>query len=637
MLVPTLALTVPLAFSVILLLLRGVHPKLLGWIAVAAVSVSACLCLSMVPYVLSGGLLHVSSRLPVVSGAYLTLHVDGLSVFMASLSSCFGVAAILYSVADMSRREEVEEGINRYYFGMTLFEASMVGLALAGDLLTAYLFWEVVGLCSYLLIGFYTTREGNVRASVKALAMTHIPGLVMLVGILMVWMGYGTLDYTALPPLIAASPTLVSMPLALMVVGIVAKSVQTPVHTWLPDAGVAPSPVTAYLHAAAMVKAGVYLAARLLQLVSPSLMPLGVGFTLSTLGVVTMLVGAFMALRQVDIKRLLAYSTVSQIGYMFLGLGLGTALGVSGAIFHCLNHALFKGLLFLCAGALIYATGTRSLDEMGGLGLRMPFTAACTLVGALSLIGVPPFNGFVSKFILYEACLQAGGPVYTAYCLIALFTSTVTFVYIMKLFHGAFLGPLPERLRDVREIPVEMRVPLGALAALCLVFGVYPQLPMRLLVAPASAEIVGVLEPYIRLTYLGIDTSLGLYNAVLVSSLIAVFTAVGFAAYTLSMRPPAEVSDDAVEAFVGGEAPSELLKVEETRISPYEFAFPADRVFRRVYALAARGGFDAAWRALSRSATALSRAMARASPRSVNAYVACGVVLLLILLVASGV
>ena len=627
-------MAVPLVFSVILLLLRVGHPKLLGWVAVAAVSASAALCVSMIPFILGGGVFHVSSW-PIVAGLRLTLHVDALSVFMASLSSCFGIAAVLYSVADMSRHEEVEEGINRYYFGMALFEASMVGLALAGDLLTAYLFWEVVGICSYVLIGFYTEREGNVKASIKALAMTHIPGLVMLIGILAVWTSYGTLDYTALPSLIAAYPRLISTPLAFMVVGIIAKSVQTPVHTWLPDAGVAPSPVTAYLHAAAMVKAGVYLTARLLQLVSPLLMPVGIGFTLSTLGVVTMLVGAFMALRQVDVKRLLAYSTVSQIGYMFLGLGLGTALGVSGAVFHCLNHALFKGLLFLCAGALIYATGTRSLDEMGGLGLRMPFTAACTLIGALSLIGVPPFNGFVSKFILYEACLQAGGPVYTAYCLIALFTSTVTFVYIMKLFHGAFLGPLPERLKEVRDVPAEMRVPLGALAILCVLFGVYPQLPMKLLVVPASAEIVGVLEPYLKLTFLGIDTSLGLYNTVLVASLIAVFTLVGFVAYTLSMRPPAEVYDEAVEPFVGGEAPSELLKVEETRISPYEFAFPADKVFRSMYALAGKGGFDAAWRALARSASWLARGLARASPRSVNAYVACGVVLLLLLLIIS--
>ena len=619
----------------ILLLLRGVHPKLLGWIAVVIVSLSAALCLYMIPQVLRGHILHVVSGCPIADGAYLSLRVDALSVFMASISSCFGVAAVLYSVADMSRREEVEEGINRYYFGMLLFEASMVGLALAGDFLTAYLFWEVVGICSYVLIGFYTGRKENVRASLKALLMTHIPGLFMLVGILLVWLNYGTLDYASLPQMIGAYPKLISVPTALMVVGIMAKSVQAPLHTWLPEAGVAPSPVTAYLHAAAMVKAGVFLTARMLQVFSPA--PLALGLSLSSIGAFSMVICVFMALAQSDVKRLFIYHTMSQIGYMFLGLGLLTPLGVSGALFHCLNHAVFKGLLFLCMGAVIYATGTRDLEELGGLASRMPFTAVCTLIGGLSLAGVPPFNGFVSKFLLYEACLQAGGPVYTAYCVAALFTSTVTLVSVLKLFHGAFLGPLPERLKGVRDVPAEMKVPMGALSAVCILFGVYPQLPMRILITPATSEIVGVIEPHLRLTYLGIDTSLGMYNAVLVTSLIAVFTAVGALTYVASVRVPSSLSEDAVESFVGGEAPSELLKVEETRISPYEFAFPVDRALRRMYAVAERGGFDIVWTALACSALWLARALSRASPRSVNAYVACGVVLLLILLVVSGV
>ncbi|MBS7622787.1 NADH-quinone oxidoreductase subunit L, partial [Candidatus Bathyarchaeota archaeon] len=290
-----------------------------------------------------------------ILGPLLAFRVDSLGLLFALVASSFGFVSILYSVGDMKERE----GLGRYYTLMLIFSGSMLCLFLADNFLLFFFFWEIVGLCSYFLIGFDYSRESS-RASAKALLITNYAGAFLLVGILLLYFSTGTLQISDVGAKLK-EPVVATLVASLFLIAAVAKSAQFPLHVWLPDATVAPSAVTAYLHAAAMVKAGVYLVARSYAVFSNYLPIVSYEFVVPTIGVATLVVGTMAAWAQEDVKRVLAFSTVGQIGYIFLSIGLGTTLGVVGGLFHFLNHAFFKGLLFLCAGCLIHATGTKRL------------------------------------------------------------------------------------------------------------------------------------------------------------------------------------------------------------------------------------------------------------------------------------
>jgi len=601
---------------------------------VAIAATTFLLVTLIVPEVAQAGETKLYLPWPSILGPVLTFRVDSLSLIFALVASSFGLLSILYSVGDMTGKE----GIGRYYALMLIFTGSMLGLFVSGNLLLLFCFWEMVGLCSYFLIGFGYSAESG-RASAKALLITSYAGAFLLLGILVTYFLTGTLEISEVG-LRLKDPMAVALVVSLFLLAAMAKSAQFPLHVWLPGATIAPSAVTAYLHAAAMVKAGVYLVARSYSTFPAVLPTVSYDFAIATIGVVTLTVGTMAAWVQHDVKRVLAFHTVGQIGYMFLGIGLGTALGVAGGLFHFLNHSFFKGLLFLCAGCLIYSTGTKKLDQMGGLFERMPLTGSCMIVGALSLAGLPPFNGFTSKLMIYEASLEkgmiAGGPlggVYVLYCILAMFGSAVTLASLMKVINSAFFGRLPEGLRGVKEPPATMLAPLLVLSAICLVLGVAPQLALDYFIDPAVKVVTG---GSVETTFLGVVTSIGFYEATVIGALILVPVVAGIAIYWRVRRKVVPPGEAKYGIFVGGELEKPYIDLERVRPDSDLFSFAAVQVFNRFYRFMWRGGLDRIYRILGRRFLIATGYVRRTQVGVINIYavwVVLGTVALMILLV----
>ncbi|MFZ0392407.1 MAG: proton-conducting transporter membrane subunit, partial [Terracidiphilus sp.] len=293
----------------------------------------------------------------------IALHADALSALFALMGTLLGTIVLLYSIGYMAR----DPAATRFYATMLLFIGGFVGLVFCANLLLLYLCWELIGLCSFSLVGFWYRQPEAVRGARKVLLMTHIAGYGLLAAVLVLYFRSGTAIWT--DPAIAHNFS--TGVFLLMLVALVAKSVQVPLHTWIPDAMAAPTPVSSLLHAACYVTAGVYLAARMHSFAAWAPAWNAILIVIAT---TTMLVGVMYAMVQSDLKRMLAFSTVSQIGYMLLGIGIGTPLGIMAGLLHCLNHGFFKGGLFLNAGAVQHAAGTRDMNRLGGLAARMPRT-----------------------------------------------------------------------------------------------------------------------------------------------------------------------------------------------------------------------------------------------------------------------
>ncbi|MEW5937470.1 MAG: NADH-quinone oxidoreductase subunit L, partial [Candidatus Thermoplasmatota archaeon] len=424
---------------------------------------TAAMVLLLLPEVWIGasrGLVYSFAWAPSI-GLEFTVYIDPLSAMMAAIAGGIGALVLLYSVKYM----EGHTGLSRYYALVLLFIGGMIGLVFVDNLLVLYFFWEIVGLCSYALIGFYTTDPKAARAGIKALVTTRVGDSAFLIGIFVLAagamgsLGVGFWESLSLRYLIANAGALQAGTLALagfcFILGAVGKSAQVPLHVWLPDAMEAPTTISALIHAATMVNAGVYLMARTLPLFA------GVtGWTqaLMWIGAITAFLAATMALVEPDIKRVLAYSTVSQLGYMIFGIGLGF-VGFAGATFHLMSHAVFKALLFLGAGAVIHAVGTRNMYQMGGLGKEMKLTHLTMVVGGLSLAGLIPLSGFWSKdMILAEGLHELGGPGTVPLVLLVL-TAFLTAAYTFRMLNLVFWGR-SRRSKAAHEAPWQMSAPL---------------------------------------------------------------------------------------------------------------------------------------------------------------------------------
>src|SRR5258708_7303081 len=324
----------------------------------------------------------------------LVLHVDALSVLFALMGAGLGGFVLLYSIGYMDH----DKAATRFYASMLIFIAGFVGLVYSANLFLFYLCWELVGLCSFSLVGFWYTNKQAAHGGRKVLLMTHIPGYGLLAAVLVIYSPTGSVLWTA--PAVAHAFT--GGVFVLMLVSLVAKSVQVPLHTWIPEAMAAPTPVSALLHAACYVKAGVYLVARMHSFGAwPTTGGIAWGnASVVWIGTVTMAVGVMYAMVQTDLKRMLAYSTVSQIGYMMLGLGIGTPLAITAGLLHCLNHGFFKGGLFLTAGSVQHAARTRDMNQLGGLAQRMPRTTLSWRIGFGSLMAIPLMPRFPSHPLL---------------------------------------------------------------------------------------------------------------------------------------------------------------------------------------------------------------------------------------------
>jgi NADH-quinone oxidoreductase subunit L len=399
--------------------------------------------------------------------------VNPLSAAMLVVVASVSLLVQIYSTAYMAG----DPGFGRYFAYLALFAAAMFGLVLSPNLFQMYVFYELVGLASFLLIGFWYEEPGPIAASRKAFVTTRIGDFGLLLGILLLYWHAGTLDFTELARLAPRlNPNILRLSAVLVFAGAAGKSAQFPLHVWLPDAMAGPTPVSALIHAATMVAAGVYLVARAYPLFAPAVagpVPL---LVVAGAGAVTALLGATAAVAQSDFKRVLAYSTISQLGLMMLGLG---AAGRTAAVFHLITHAFFKALLFLGAGAVIFRFHhEQDIWRMGGLRRAMPLTALAFAVGTLALAGVPPFAGFYSKDAILLAVLEQAthSTAYAVFLAMALLASLLTAFYMARLFFLVFTGqPAPAPAHGahgdnahahapVTEAPWAMTLPLLVLA-----------------------------------------------------------------------------------------------------------------------------------------------------------------------------
>ena len=413
----------------------------------------------------------------------LGILLDPISVMMLIVISTVSFMVHLYSFGYMKG----ERGFQRYYAFLSLFTMSMLGLVVATNIFQMYLFWELVGVSSYLLIGFYYTKPAAIAASKKAFIVTRFADLGFLIGILVY--GYYAGTYTFQPDemaLLKGGATMIPLALGLMFIGGAGKSAMFPLHIWLPDAMEGPTPVSALIHAATMVVAGVYLVARMFPLFidyAPHVLHL-----VAYVGAFTAFYAASVACVQSDIKRVLAFSTISQIGFMMVALGVCTStdpheggLGYMAGMFHLFTHAMFKALLFLGAGSIIHAVHSNEMSAMGGLRKYMPVTHITFLIACLAIAGIPPFSGFFSKDEILTACFRFSPVMGWIMTVIAAMTA----FYMFRLYYGIFWGssePGQKSASDEshshqhtpHESPLAMTVPLMFLAAVTIVAGFIP-------------------------------------------------------------------------------------------------------------------------------------------------------------------
>ena len=397
--------------------------------------------------------------------------LDPISVMMLVVISTVSLMVHIYSFGYMKG----EVGFQRYYAFLSLFSFSMLGLVLATNSFQMYVFWELVGVSSYLLIGFYYTKPEAIAASKKAFIVTRFADLGFLIGILIYGFYMGTFTFTPEQEQLVKCGMMLPLALGLMFIGGAGKSAMFPLHIWLPDAMEGPTPVSALIHAATMVVAGVYLVARMF--------PLFIGYAPETLHIVAY-VGAFtafyaasVACAQSDIKRVLAFSTISQIGFMMVALGVCTTadpheggLGYMAGMFHLFTHAMFKALLFLGAGCIIHAVHSNEMSTMGGLRKYMPITHITFLIACLAIAGIPPFSGFFSKDEILTACFQFSPIMGWIMTIIA----GMTAFYMFRLYYGIFWGTENKELHahhTPHESPLSMTFPLMVLAVITIVCG----------------------------------------------------------------------------------------------------------------------------------------------------------------------
>jgi multicomponent Na+:H+ antiporter subunit D len=464
------------------LLLRGKRhvDKVLGGIAIVGFILAGVALWYLYVDLTAAG--HTIVLRPLASPITSSLRIDTLGIFMATIFVVLGVIVTIFSI----RYLEQDTGHYQFYALLLAMVAGMTGVAFSGDFFTLFLFWELMSITSYVLVAFRKHRWEPVEAGFKYLIMSAAGSALILLAIGIIYGLTGTLDFASIANALTttsvggSSGSWIYLAIVLLVAGFGIKASIVPFHTWLPDAHpAAPAPVSAIL-SGAVIEVGVYAIIRSLGFVlypAPVIDWAVVVSVLAIFAALTMTVGNVMALLQNDIKRLLAFSSIGQIGYILLAVSVGLIggtvgiLGFTGGLMHILNHAIMKGLLFLCAGAFIYAAGTRDLNLLKGVGHRMPATAVIFVVGVLAISGVPPLNGFVSELIILLSTLNAGMIIFVAIMLGNILLGFAT--YLRLLFITVWQSP-GDNLSNVREAPSSMLLPMAILMLLIVVIGIWP-------------------------------------------------------------------------------------------------------------------------------------------------------------------
>lgn len=450
---------VPLAGAFILPLISSISKNARNIAALVLVAASVVLSFVALPQSISGSPLQFNIEFPLnFNFGFLG---DGLAVFMAIASAFLGAIIVFYSFGYIDHYKNQ----NEYYLMVVLFLGSMMGIVYSTNLIFLFIFWEISSICSWRLIGFYREKEIVKRAD-KAFIITVFGALVMLIGFIMVYSETGTFDLIAL-----RGAKISNVAVLLILFGIFSKSATLPLHTWLPDAGVAPSPVTSLLHAAVLVKIGVYVFARLF-LITFNIDEIW-HTAIPIIAAVSALVSAGAALIETDIKRIIAYSTVSQIAFIFLGLSTGTIVGAAGGLLYIFMHGLAKGGLFLCAGIIEHNTHTKDINKLGGLVTTMPVTAVAFAICAFSVMGIPPLGGFFSKMMVINGAVVAHEPWIAMTFVIG---AILTMIYLLRVFVKVFFGE--NKFPEVKEGSITMVSSVVILAVLSILGGIMINYPM---------------------------------------------------------------------------------------------------------------------------------------------------------------
>src|SRR6266516_3535101 len=500
---PWLGLLTPLASAVVITLFTLRWKALSSFISIAAVLTSfICSCLIFTQSGISareftwidfGGVFKVP----------FGFVLDNLSKTMLVLVSGVGSLIHIYSLGYMRD----DEGKSRYFAALSLFMFAMLGIVLSNNFVMLFVFWELVGFTSYVLIGHWFERDAAADAAKKAFITTRIGDFGFMLGILMVWAATGSVVFAEIAPRVStltSHPAFLTTAALLIFCGAVGKSAQFPLHVWLPDAMEGPTPVSALIHAATMVAAGVYMLVRVGFIIQASQAAL---LVIAWIGTITAVLAALIATQQNDIKRILAYSTLSQLGYMVMAVGLASN---EAAIFHLFTHAFFKALLFLAAGSVIVMLHhEQNIWKMGGLSRNLPITFLTFVAGALALIGCPPFSGFFSKDAILALAYERNMPIFV----VSLFTAFLTAFYVMRLLVIVFFGkPRSDIARQSRESPFVMTGPLIVLALLATIggFAFFARNFLALPIEKEAATFVPVLA--IIALILGVGLAIALYR-----------------------------------------------------------------------------------------------------------------------------
>jgi NADH-quinone oxidoreductase subunit L len=501
---PWYALFTPLVASAVIVLFTQRARSLSAFISVLAVIISfACACFVFVRAEIKATEISWID-FPGILSVPIGFTLDQLSKTMLVLVTGVGGLIHIYSLGYMRD----DPGKSRYFAALSFFMFSMLGIVLANNFVMLFIFWELVGLSSYLLIGHWFERDAAADAAKKAFITNRIGDFGFMIGILMVWGATGSVLFDDIIPQlwrVTGNPTFLTIAVLLIFCGAVGKSAQFPLHVWLPDAMEGPTPISALIHAATMVAAGVYMLVRVGFLVQASPDALRV---IAWIGTITAVMAALIATQQDDIKRILAYSTLSQLGYMIMAIGLASS---EAAMFHLFTHAFFKALLFLGAGAVIVALHhEQNIWRMGGQGRNLFLTFVAFAAGTLALIGCPPFSGFFSKDAILALAYNRSGAIF----LVVLFTAFLTAFYMTRLLVVVFFGkPRTSVAQTSSEAPTSMLVPLFVLAVLALIGG-FNFFAGRFLTIPHERQ-MAVLVPALALAamFAGLSAAIYVYRA----------------------------------------------------------------------------------------------------------------------------
>lgn len=542
-------------------------------LALLSITASLAFILALVKPVMWNGEIiayWMGGRVP--AGGYaigIALEVDALSLFFALLVSVAVFVSGVYSIQYMRHDDNERE----YYTLFLMLGGGVMGLVLSGDLFNMFIMVEILTFAAVALTAFRNTARGALEAAFKYLVVGSIGSTCILVGTAMLYAQAHTLNLAQLAQVIPGNlNTATKVAFALLFVGFGTKAFIVPFHPLAADAhGAAPASISVMI-SGVLTKSGIYGIIRLTYFLFQTMNLGTMQFLLVFIGSLSMFICVTMALAQHDFKRLLAFHSISQIGYVLTAVGLCTALGVSAGLYHAMNHTLFKGLLFLAAGAVLHETGTTDLGKLGGLSRKMPHTTVLFLIGAFSISGIPPFNGFASKWMIYQATYQkaveSGNIGFLLVTIIALVTSVLTLASFVKVSQSVFFGQLPKELENVKEVPFGMRFAMGIFALLCVLTGLFPNLVTTYITEPAAravfsvAQYIGAMgfdasgvaaETAVSFAHVGVWEPIS-WLLILCIALLSVTIVAVASKYDKVSQRSGEAVDSKYELFYGGEA-----------------------------------------------------------------------------------